>query len=420
MAQKRPRNQNTSRFARYRPAIEAAIYVLALIGVLVVIHLWIQQGRGFDRGCLGFTTSAAIEASFDCEVVVESGAGTLFGISNALLGLLFYLAVAALTFLAGRRDAGNEIVLKQARTALVTVGLLYSAWLVYYQASAIGGYCALCLISAGVVLTLFVVHLIDLFGPATDARPADSSSMKKPASFYAGLAVATLVLAGADIAYFSSLEDAAPAPALASETAPVSERTSPEQEPVQGECVYDPERPPISNFSEFVSFSDPTRGNPEAPVTMLVYFDPNCPHCRTLDPIIEQVIEDHADDARFVFKPFPLWQHSVVQVHALYAAAQEGKFFEMMQRQFDLQRREGLSIDILKQIASDIGMNADGMETRINAGLYANMIRKDRQQAMDAGVRSMPTVVIDGRFVASSARSRDCLGTLIEEAGADT
>ena len=407
MAQKNSRRGTSSGLARYRPGFEAAIYALALLGILVVVHLWIQQGRGFDRGCLGFTTSEAVEASFDCEAVVESGAGTLFGISNAVLGLLFYLAVAALTFLVTLRRNDEIRLLKQLRLLLVTGGTLYSAWLVYYQASSIGGYCALCLISASVVALLFVLLLIDTLksGPAPTRRTMPDSS--KRLRLFAGLAVLTLVLAGADVAYFSSLPDT---PATVAE----GEGTATPVGDPQSECSFNPEIPPISNFDQLVGFAAPTKGNPEAPVTVLTYFDPNCPHCRTLDPIVQQVIEDHGDDARFVFKPFPLWQHSVIQVQALHAAAQEGKFFEMMEGQFELQRREGLSPEILREIATEIGMDADAMQSRIQAGLYDSMIMSERERAMEAGVRGMPAVIINGRFVAGMSRSRECLGELIE------
>lgn len=412
MARRPSREGYRARLSRYRPRIEAIIYILALVGVLVVVHLWIQQGRGFDRGCIGFATSEAVEASFDCEAVVQSGAGTLFGISNTVLGLGFYLLVAALTAVAAIRRTADVGSLKLARAVLVTLGVLYSAWLVYYQATAVGGYCALCLISAGVVATIFVVHLVDARKPASRPTSENASAMKKPISLYAGLAALTVVLAGADVAYFASLPDTPSEVAVL----PESPSGTPATPAAQADCTYNPDIAPVTDWRELVSFADPTKGNPEAPVTVITYFDPNCPHCRTLHPIMEQVVEDHHEDARFVFKPFPLWQHSVAQVHALYAAAQEGKFFEMMQRQFDLQRTEGLSLEVLSQVASDIGMNSAAMETRIDAGLYSNLIMRDRERAMEAGVRSMPAVLINGRFVDGFSRTRACLGTLIEQA----
>lgn len=410
MPRKTARNRKLDRFQSYRPRLEWAVYLLSLLGVLVVVHLWIQQGRGFDRGCLGFTTSAAVEAAFDCEVVVQSGAGSLFGISNVVYGLAFYLVVAALTFLMAMRSDGRAR-LKRLRAFVIGAGFAYTAYLVFVQTVQLGQFCALCLISGAVVTTLFALQMFDLFRPPSTPT-AESSSARKPVATFAALAVAALVLAGADTVYFSQLPDVPIDVASAENRGAEGAREA----SVQQGCAYNPELSPIRNWREFVSFTDPSRGNPEAPVTMIVYFDPNCPHCRTLDPIVDDVIEDYHDQAHFVFKPFPLWQHSVVQVQALYAAAQEGKFFEMMQRQFELQNPNGLSLEQLKSVASEIGMNPTAMESRIMAGIYDNMITSDRQRAVDAGVRGMPAVVINGRFVAGTSRSEACLGALIERA----
>ena len=75
--------------ATYRPVIDRILFVLAILGVLTTVHLWIQQGRGFDQGCWGFNPPSAEEAAtFNCEAVVYSDAGKLFGLSNVYWGML--------------------------------------------------------------------------------------------------------------------------------------------------------------------------------------------------------------------------------------------------------------------------------------------------------------------------------------------
>lgn len=151
------------RFESYRPLVDVLIFAAGLLGILVTAHLWIQQSRGFDQGCFGFTTSQAIEESFDCQTVVSSGAGSLFGISNVFWGLLFYLGVAGLSVAVS--FSSNEALrqFKWMRAALVAVGMAYTLYLIYYQYFILEEYCALCLTSALVVTTLFVLHLIDYF-----------------------------------------------------------------------------------------------------------------------------------------------------------------------------------------------------------------------------------------------------------------
>lgn len=158
--QTRPR-----RFVSYRPLLDVLIFAAGLLGILVTVHLWIQQNRGFDQGCFGFTTSQAVEESFDCQSVVSSGAGNLFGISNAIWGLLFYLGVVGLSVAVAFSSNATLRQLKWMRAALVAVGMAYSLYLFYYQYVILEEFCALCLTSALVVTTLFVLHLIDYFQP---------------------------------------------------------------------------------------------------------------------------------------------------------------------------------------------------------------------------------------------------------------
>ena len=134
--------------ARYRPGLDRLVFFLALLGILVTVHLWIQQGRGFDRGCLGFSAPAAVTA--DCELVTGSEASTLFGVSNAVWGVLFYVLVAALTAVAARAGAAWEGRLKYTRTALIAGGFVYSLYLFYYQLVELGTFCVLCTVSAAI------------------------------------------------------------------------------------------------------------------------------------------------------------------------------------------------------------------------------------------------------------------------------
>ncbi|NNE69424.1 MAG: vitamin K epoxide reductase family protein [Rhodothermales bacterium] len=142
-----------------KATLDKSIYATALAGILVVVHLWLMVDRGFDRGCFGFSDPTPV---VECEAVIQSDAGTLFGVSNSVWGLLFYVALGALSFVIG--TGGAPTTARKARAALVYVGLAYSAYLVYVQATQIGAWCKLCLISAGLVAVLSVLVSLDLFG----------------------------------------------------------------------------------------------------------------------------------------------------------------------------------------------------------------------------------------------------------------
>lgn len=182
------------------------------------------------------------------------------------------------------------------------------------------------------------------------------------------------------------------------------------------DCEYTDEIPPIDDVERLISFSDPYLGSHEADVTVIELFDPNCRHCKSIHPIMQRVIDENSDRARFYLIPFVLWQRSLVQVEALYVAAQDDKFHTMLDRQFHHQKPEGLTAGELGDIAAEIGMDREQFLRRLRQGLNQRSIVERRQQIMDLGFDGTPAVIIDGRVVAPSARSARCLNRLIAEA----
>jgi len=59
-------------------------------------------------------------------------------------------------------------------------------------------------------------------------------------------------------------------------------------------------------------------------------------------------------------------------------------------------------------------MNADVLLTRIEEKKYRKLIVENRQRAIEAGVNSTPTVLINGHFAGS--RSAECLRLFIQRA----
>ena len=132
---------------------------------------------------------------------------------------------------------------------------------------------------------------------------------------------------------------------------------------------------------------------------------------------MKALVEKYGDSVRFVYKPIwlPQFPASVVQNAALFAANADGKFSEMLDLQFEQQRREGLTGAQLKEFATQIGMDADAMERRINNGDFDDLVERGNKQVVAAGVSSVPTVMIDGHFVDRHSRSEACLSQFIEE-----
>lgn len=393
------------RLQSYHPILEKSIFGLSLLGIFTVTHLFIQQGRDFDRGCTGFSGLDVSQLAFDCSAVVSSGPGTFLGLSNITWGLGFYIAVAVLTFLIFQVGGVVRAGAHGVRLVGLTGGLLYSGYLVYVQVQLIGALCALCLISAGLTVLLFGAQVVVFFiDDALSEMTMTSRLFKRDLTVYVYLVALTAVLVGADLTYFNTLPSATGQGGQA-DRGSTSEAV----------CELDTDAEPVpDNGASLINFQDVTMGPSDASVTIIEYFDPNCPHCKTFHETMKQLVSEYEEEVQFVFKPFPLGRGSLPEIQALYVANQEGKFSEMLDAQYARQSRSGISKQDLRAIASEIGMNPDVLLSRIEQGKYRQKVVAQYKKAIDIGVESTPTVLVNGHFVQS--RSSECMEMFIQRA----
>src|SRR5206468_3724276 len=120
----------------------------------------------------------------------------------------------------------------------------------------------------------------------------------------------------------------------------------------------------LSPPSKFVQFplapgDAPVAGPAGAKVTVLFYFDYQCPFCARVSPAIEQIVKDYSADVRVVYKQHPLTIHQNAQIaaQAAIAAKAQGKFFEMHHKLFE--NASSLSREKVLSLAKDIGLDVD-------------------------------------------------------------
>ncbi len=318
----------------------------------------------------------------DCVAVVQSEAGTFLGVSNIVWGFVFYFLVTLLSVLWIVAPPGVAEWVRIALGVLVGWGFLYTAYLVWYQHHVLRKYCPLCLASAFTVLSLTVVMGLTFL--------TDISLSIPPVV----VIIATLLfVAGVLIQVFPR-------------------RMEESEEHV---CGYEGELP---GWRELLEPDDPRLGPPDSPVVVVEFFDPNCPHCRALHPQLMLVLDQFADQVIFSFKPVALWEYSVPQIEALYLAYQQGRFFDMLEAQYAHARSRGLSMEELVELARKVGMDTEAFRKGLEKGLYRKKVQESRKRAMALGVRSVPTLLINGHVVRHTSESMQaaCIARLIREA----
>jgi len=141
---------------------------------------------------------------------------------------------------------------------------------------------------------------------------------------------------------------------------------------------------------------DPSRGDANAPVTIVEFTDFQCPSCAAMQPILDEGLKSYGNRVRFVVRDFPLAAHANAHraAEAANAANAQGKFFEYALLLFKNQK--ALDVPSLKKYASDLGLNRTLFDAALDSGKYAAEVRHDMEDGEKYGVDSTPTIFING------------------------
>ncbi len=130
-----------------------AIAVISLVGIFLATYLTLYK--------LGYIEALACGTG-SCEVVQASRWSTLFGQPVALWGLGFYLAMFAVSVAGsfGQLEGSRRVAL--ALVVMSGGGVLFSGFLTFVEIAWLHAICRYCVVSACLVLVLFLISVLDL------------------------------------------------------------------------------------------------------------------------------------------------------------------------------------------------------------------------------------------------------------------
>src|SRR5215204_1797823 len=67
---------------------------------------------------------------------------------------------------------------------------------------------------------------------------------------------------------------------------------------------------PESPAFEISTDDQPTKGNSNAPITLVEFTDFQCPSCAEQHPVLERIVSEFGNRVRLVLRDFPLTQHT--------------------------------------------------------------------------------------------------------------
>ena len=143
--------------------------------------------------------------------------------------------------------------------------------------------------------------------------------------------------------------------------------------------------------------NSPALGPANAPVTIVIWSDFECPHCKHVVPIVERIQEAHASDVRLVHKFYPLPRHTnaLLAARVAWAAQQQGKYWEMERLIFDNQNK--LGEQTILELAASLGLKMDRVKADMDSAAATEAIERDKAEAEKLGLDGTPFVMINGR-----------------------
>lgn len=157
----------------------------------------------------------------------------------------------------------------------------------------------------------------------------------------------------------------------------------------------------------------PVLGNPDGDVTVVEFFDYNCPYCRRAKPEIEGLLE--ADpNVRLVYREWPiLGEGSVFAARAALAAREQNLYEEFHWAMMGMNRRAEES-SVLR-IAEDIGLDIAQLRRDMEAREVDAHIQTSMRLAQALGITGTPSFVVDDALVPGVVDA-DQLRTLVADA----
>lgn len=142
---------------------------------------------------------------------------------------------------------------------------------------------------------------------------------------------------------------------------------------------------------------DPSFGPADAPVTIVMFSDFQCPACAAAHPALKRVIGEYPGKIRLVVRDYPLesiHENAFGAALAANAANAQGKFWDYIELLY--RDQDSLDARSLRGFAERTGLDLKKFDAYIADPAASAEIRKDRSDGDSYGVAGTPTIFMNG------------------------
>ena len=141
----------------------------------------------------------------------------------------------------------------------------------------------------------------------------------------------------------------------------------------------------------------PAAGNPDGDITIVEYFDYQCPYCRKIEPELRQVVQDDGK-VRLVWKDWPvLGEASVIAARLALASKYQDKFAAAHEALIGVNSK--LTGPRIPELLAAAGIDVDRLnrDHAANAKKIDAILARNNDQATAFGFKGTPSFIV-GKF----------------------
>lgn len=172
-------------------------------------------------------------------------------------------------------------------------------------------------------------------------------------------------------------------------------------------------RPPVNN-------TDHTKGDADAPVTLVEFGDYQCPHCAASYPVLKEIEKLLDNRLFFVYRHFPLTNiHPMAFPAAIAAeaAANQGQFWAMHDLIFENQ--DVLMRNDVLIFARQLELNMSKFKMDLIDKSLSLKVESDFESGVRSGVNGTPSFFVNGRKYNGPSDLVSLLSAIQESMGVD-
>lgn len=156
----------------------------------------------------------------------------------------------------------------------------------------------------------------------------------------------------------------------------------------------------------------PAKGNKEAKVTVIEFFDYQCPHCKEVGKYVKEVLAKFKNSVKLVHIDFPVNRSGISELVArgAFCANKQNKYWQYHDLAFSKQK--GLNSKSPIELAKELKLNIKEFESCFASDSSQKFVNRGKGEARRLGIHGTPSFIVNGKKLIFNNLKTDLEGAI--------